>query len=76
MVKHYLIKRGMLKCPTFIWKITVNRLAMANTASKPGVFGVGVGLGIGDGDGVNLVGVTINLSVSSCIFGSSSPSRR
>jgi len=22
MVKHYLIKRGMLKCPTFIWKIT------------------------------------------------------
>ncbi len=54
----------------------VNRLAMANTASKPGGFGVGVGLGIGDGDGVNLVGVTINLSVSSCIFGSSSPSRR
>jgi len=22
MVKHYLIKRGMLKCPPFIWKIT------------------------------------------------------
>ena len=22
MIKHNLIKRGMLKCPTFIWKIT------------------------------------------------------
>jgi len=39
MVKHYLIKRGMLKCPTFIWKITgyESLLWMRENTPDPGV---------------------------------------
>ncbi len=71
----------MLCCFYFLLLSTryaiANKPAMANTASKPGGFGVGVGDGVATGpiDGVG-GGATINLSVSSCIFGSSSPSRR
>ncbi len=45
---------------------TANKLAIANTASKPGVFGVGVGVGVGlgVGDTGGIVGAGVNFSLS------------